>query len=333
MISCNIVSYNNQNLILNTLKQIDGYFDAIRIVFGVPIQELKLEKYLQKNNVQVFFNDWHGSLSNQLNFLLAKAEIGEWFMYLSDDEVPSLPLLESIDSMIKECELNALDGVLVPFADELNYRLCTTVTDVEQLAHEESYLVQNLLFRIRRILRVKKDSFFRGEVHETSFYYMDKNFLKSVWPIMHRKSTIRTILGIAWCALLDHKHNEVPDKIFGDVLWQCLENKIALNVYDIDNRIKIGNISETMKKYLLTLFGQDNLNIGAWAILYYIVYHSDELPQEFDLINNKLFLFYLRWFVIGRERLKITQSELGGEIKKRLLASGMNYIEKDGRLS
>lgn len=333
MITCNIVSYNNQNLIANTIKQIDGYFDQVRIVFGMPIKEKKLESFLERQKIQVFFNDWNCSLANQLNFLIKKATPGEWFLYLSDDEVPSLPLLESFNSMIEYCIDNNLDGARIPFVDELNYRMVNNIVEIEQKTYEENLTSQESLFRIRRLLKIKKDSFFWGHVHETSFYYMDKDFYKSQWPIIHRKSTIRTILGVAWCALLDHYHSNVPNEWFGLLLWNCLENKIPLNVHDIERRLKKGDVSETFKDCLMRLFGQDNLHIGAWPVLYYIIYHPDQLPQDFNLLENIIFQYYIRWFVIGRDRLKIEQSEMGNEIKKRLLSLGKTYIEKDGTLS
>ena len=119
MISCNVVAYRSENIAF-LLKAIDKYFDRIRLINGAsnPTEIRTIVKRF--GNVEYHEHKFEFPIE-QFNYLLNKSEKGEWWMYLSDDEVPSEPVLHNLLKIIREAEKDGNDCIFFPFINVRDY--------------------------------------------------------------------------------------------------------------------------------------------------------------------------------------------------------------------
>ena len=329
MLSCNIISYREEH-ITTQLKQVSGYFDKIRVL-NSNFSFDRIKKICSRFDVDYYERSFD-TPANQFSYIMSKASVGEWYLYLSDDEIPSTPLLENLYPIIDYCVSKDIESVCFPFINVRDY--LPTFSDHTKtgfmLAYADKDIADKYGINIEfqwstlRMLKINDNLKFRNAVHGELIGYKIPVYV-SEYPILHYKPIDGFIVSALWQAVLDDV-GDVPIKIKQELLSALKDSNIELNSDSIIGALKNGNVSQSLKDWMWKYKDDKRYIVYSWFMYYYLYCYSEELPKDFydkRLLNN------FKNEILGNDiELNVMFTRLNRYMKEYFLSRGIVVLRK-----
>jgi hypothetical protein len=328
MLSCNIIAYRKENLVTQ-LKAVTGYFDKIRLV-NSNYEFDRIKNICSRFDVEYYQSDFENTVS-QINCLLPMASAGEWFMYLSDDEIPSIPLLENIYNDIDKCIEEGSNCVFYPFINVREYT--PTVDVVSKIGSVRAYHNRKIAeeFGIDvpyqwDVVRLFKagDIYITGSAHDAVCGRVGD--YRSIYPILHYKPFDGFVISALWQSVTD-KSSTVDSKIIEEHKKALVDSGIQPNSSSITSHLKSGNISQSLKDWMWKYKDLDHSYVYPWFLVYYFEFHPEELPDGFW--DSRLINLWKSHMLCNRSSVSVMESNLHIILKKEFLKRGILELKAE----
>ena len=334
MVTLNMLACSRTGLIPTILKQCIGYFDKIRVLDGsVDGSVCKVCDRISKDIHNIAYV-WGHDLSDSLNKLLYYAEVGEWFFYIADDELPSQQLLENIPDIIDHCERNDIPRVQIPFTvlwdglcgeDMLRYIHQARAFNTMEKAREYGIDACDK-FRLGRMFKIFDGIKFNGITHEGITDYNEKRY-NIEYPIIHMKRTDDFILGNLWTSVI----NPEGQGLSGDSLV-IFKKGLATSQFTgdenvIEIKLRSSDFSDGMKSWIDCYSNSKNAVEFSWFAVYYFKYHPELVIGWLDFIHDSRFhLWFEMTSTSYHDDELIIETVLHDDIKIKLMQLGFKTV-------
>lgn len=329
MISCNISVYRWENIVTQ-LKTVSGYFDRIRVT-NSNFKENRIHQILNRFKDIDYDERVFDAPVLQFGHLLSKAEPNEWFMYLSDDEIPSVPLLENLFNDIDGAIAKGSNCVFYPFINvreytptvELTEKIRSTIAWYDHKIGEEFGINVPEQWTAIRLIHNDGAVKFTGSVHEGVTGRIGD--YRSCYPILHYKLFDGFILSALWQSVCDLQSN-VPKEIRDEQLKAIAESGIEKNADSIYQHLKTGKISQSLKDWMWKYRHHESPYVFPWFIVYYFEFHPEELPEDFW--DSKLLNEWRNHVLANHAKLDVMQTRLHRLMKQKFLKRGIKELNR-----
>ena len=335
MISANVVAYRSENVAF-LLKAIDKYYDKIRLINGAS-DPTEIRTIIKRFSGIEYYEHQFDFPIEQFNFLLSKSSVGEWWMYISDDELPSEPVLHNLPRILRECEADGNDCVFFPFINIRDYAPTLSVVDKMQsvVAYYESSLAKKYNITVEynwtalRLLKHNGRIFFVGAVHEGVHGYAKPKFVE--YPILHYKAYDGFVLSALWqCAVDSSKDSEIvkniPKEIRDELLVALKESGIELNADSIESHLKAGKVSISLEDWIRKNKYRTEDYIFAWYIYYFLDKHPEKIFPNLDARDLELLNSWKSHILANNKQITVLGSKLHPIVKDWLLSKGVTVL-------
>jgi len=322
VLTCNIIASRRENIITQ-LKRVEKYFDTIRVLNSAP-EDALLKRCIDRFDVE-YYERAFDYPSAQFNFILSKAEVGEWYLYLSDDELPSVAMLENLYNLAEECEASGKGSVWFPLLAETEYRAERSVSE----RMEEWYANRDKEIGVKygipeqrvdgqlRFMKVHEELRYADPVHGHLKNYGE--IIGCPYPLIHRKPSFGHIKSCLWQSVLDNGALISKD-VQAELLEALSEAGVGLNFDEINRYLAKGNVSEKLKQWIWQYKGipEKKPYCRSWFIVYYFVYHPEELPEDFW--DAELIRLFNAHILIERNEADVMRTAMPLLMKEKYLA-------------
>lgn len=289
MVTYNVIASHKENIV-TAIKQAYGYYDTIRILNSNP-RDLDLCNALQKFDIEYYEREFD-NIGNQARFLLSKSKLGEWFHFAGDDCLPSVALLENLAKMINYCEDHNLNSIWLPYIREtegIKERSEIEVARIVYAMRSEGIAERHGVGKVGihgspKLFKIFADTKIVNDIHE-GVVGIGQGLYYSPYATIHKKSYDGYLVSALWQSL--HDTNGYWDDVAnGHLVRQRLleyikESNIEPNLDSILRHLENGTISNSLRVWILDNKDSESHYVYPWFIMYYLVYHPEELPKDF----------------------------------------------------
>ena len=295
-VTLNILACNRTGLMPTILKQCLGYFDKIRVLDGSSDGRIRSVCNRIPGSIFCINYKWNYNLSESLQVLLDVAEIGEWFFYIADDELPSQQLLENIPDIIDHCERNDIPRIQIPFTvlwdglcgeDMLRYIHQARAFNTMEKAREYGIDACDK-FRLGRMFKVFDDIKFNGKTHEGITDHNEKRY-NIEYPIIHMKRPDDFILGNLWTSIINPEGQGLSGDSLEVFKKGLINSKFTGDENIIEDKLRSSDFSDDMKSWIDSYSNSKNAVEFSWFAVYYFKYHPEQVIEWLDFIHDSRF--------------------------------------------
>jgi len=334
MITYNVVVSNKANII-TAIKQVYGYYDIIRILNSNP-RDLDLCNALQKFDIEYYEREFD-NIGNQARYLLSKSKIGEWFHFAGDDCLPSLSLLENLASMVNYCENHNLSSIWLPYIretegtrdrSEIGTARIVYAMRSEGIAEKHGFSKVGI-HGSAKLFKVFSDTKIVNDIHEGAVG-IGQGLYYSPYAIIHKKAYDGYLVSALWQSLHDKNGywNSVKNGDFvRQNLWEyAKESGIESNLDSILRHFEKGAVSNLLKKWIMDNKDNESHYIYPWFVMYYLVYHPEELPKDFW--DCRLLNILIDAYLGFENEAQVLEMDWHEIIKELFIARGITRIAR-----
>lgn len=327
-LTCNIIAFSRVGRLATILKQVDGYFDLVRVINGNPDDE-RLRRLLSRFDVEVFENPWEQDTARFFKPLVDASTPGEWFFWLCDDELPDVSLLEHLHEIVEDCEREGYTSIMVPFMVVQDYIPQNPLWEYIGQARAEDVPGFEPKFRCERLVKMYEGLEMEGPTH---MGWVEPNELvRSIteYPILHIKEDDGFLLGNLWPSVIRPEGHGIRGEESQELNAACEKSGIYGNERVIIDKFRRGDIDDSLREWMWKHKDRIREAHFSWFALYFFKYHPEELPEDFDCLTDIAFREWVRMLGghEGGSRF-IERTKLHPMLKRRLLELGFWSIDQ-----
>ncbi len=270
MISLHVMTQNRATDLLRLLDSCHIYVDKIRVCDGGSDDNTK--DVCKAYGVEYYYHKWNEDFSAQDNFLLSKANKGEWILQQDDDEVPSLALLENLNGLT----ISHYNKIRIPclLCMDGNYEETVSVF-IKYTREGKERFYRDWLFKNI------DGTQFDGLTHRglLTNNWIEKN---TEYPFIHIKTSDGCILNECSHAFVYPLGHGYSIDEGNELLHHCKLNKIKNNK-DVRPILMAGQITKEFMTWILAHADEGQRAIAKWFWAYFYIYHPSRL---FDFTNK-----------------------------------------------
>jgi len=320
-LTLNVITMNRRGLLTHTVKLCDGYFDEIRIVDGV-LNDSAVDA-MKHLDCTVYSNAWAEDVSKQYNFLLGKCGVGEWALFLDDDECPSIPLLIHVFDELKDADSINATHIEMPMMVIQDGIPQNSEVEFVQQCDGEGFGDEGKFYS-RRFIKVATAMYFEGTTHCGIPDRFMGTAYRTRYPLYHYKEIDSWLMGDLWPAFINPEGHGV--ECGGELKRLCEENGIKTS-HDIVPVFKEGKISNQFKEFLWANKWPDGA-LAHWWMIYFLKYHPEQLPEGFCFIGDDTSRRYLTYMKGHSHNILAKRMCIHPIIKQYLLDKGVEIWQE-----
>jgi hypothetical protein len=254
-------------------------------------------------------------------------------MFLSDDEIPSLPILENLYYDVEDLIRGDKEAIFYPFINIREYTPYWSLHDKEMLMRgyidreigKEVGVETTIEWTAVRLFINNGVIKFIGTAHNGMTGLTQGKHIIYPYSIWHNKRFDGNIVTNIWQCMVDDYYR-FDTSIKEELLSALKDSGIENNSDSIREHFRSGDISQSLKDWMWKNKDSEFQYLFSWFIYYYFRWHPEELPEDFS--DDRL-LFAWKDHVLGNSTGVATiNTALHPTLKKIFIKRGMLVLSK-----
>lgn len=268
---------NRDELLNQQLSLVKPYVDTIRVCDGAGNDSTK--DICKEFNAKYYYRQWDDNFAAQDNVLFSKAKNKEWILVMDSDELPSVELLKNLRLLAKEKRHQTYNCVRIPAITVLDgIPECTVQDRIRDTIEKCDIFRKDWFFQYVKGVHAT-GSPHRGFHHPNDWIYHDTGY-----PYYHIKNTDDFIINDCLHAFINPEGQVYSAEEKAEFTsCECIKRLECST--EVLPMLESDSITEDFIQFIWKYKDEDK-PISRWFWLYYFMYHEEELPEDFDWVND-----------------------------------------------